>query len=186
MIEVVPGGPMFEGEGDLLVVPVFEDLTWGPGAGEAAERLGPWLNDYLGAREFTGGAGEIVSVPGGDTPYREVAFVGLGDEVVGDDEILQIDGARRQIDKRQARIQCLAGVDEQMKSGGLRTIGNTKTFCKHGKRTGVSRRQGRFMGKIRTRRQGRTSGKQQRGATQIEQKQEPNRKRVHNHLDMNE
>ena len=81
MIEVVPGGPMFEGEGDLLVVPVFADLTWGPGAEAAAERLGPWLDDYLTAREFTGGAGDLVSVPGSDLPYREVAFVGLGDEV---------------------------------------------------------------------------------------------------------
>ena len=77
MIEVVPGGPVFEGEGDLLVVPVFADLTWGPQAEEVAERLGPWLNDYFTAREFTGGAGELVSVPGGDLPYREVAFVGL-------------------------------------------------------------------------------------------------------------
>ena len=81
MIEVVPGGPMFEGEGDLLVVPVFADLTWGPGAEAAAERLGPWLDDYLAAREFTGNSGDLVSVPGGEMPYREVAFVGLGDEV---------------------------------------------------------------------------------------------------------
>ena len=81
MIEVVPGGPMFEGEADALVVPVFADLTWGPGAEAAAERLGPWLDGYLAAREFTGGAGELVSVPGGGMPYREVAFVGLGEEV---------------------------------------------------------------------------------------------------------
>ena len=81
MIEVVPGGALFEGDADLLVVPVFADVTWGPGAEAVAERCGPWLDDYLAAREFTGGAGDLVSVPGGDLPYREVAFVGLGDEV---------------------------------------------------------------------------------------------------------
>ena len=80
MIEVVPSGPLFESEADLLVVPVFADLTWGPGAEEAADRLGPWLGDFLSAREFTGTVGQLVAVPGGDLPYGEVAFVGLGDD----------------------------------------------------------------------------------------------------------
>lgn len=81
MIEVVPGGSLFDEGADLLVVPVFADLTWGPGAEAVAERLGPWLEDYFAAREFAGGASDLVAVPGGDTPYREIAFIGLGDEV---------------------------------------------------------------------------------------------------------
>ena len=87
MIEVVPSGPLFEGEADLLVVPVFADLTWGPGAEETADRLGPWLADFLAAREFTGKVGQLAAVPGGDLPYGEVAFVGLGDDT--DAEVLR-------------------------------------------------------------------------------------------------
>ncbi len=87
MIEVVPSGPLFKGEADLLVVPVFADLTWGPGAEETADRLGAWLGGYLSAREFTGSVGQLVAVPGGDLPYGEVAFIGLGDEA--DAEVLR-------------------------------------------------------------------------------------------------
>ena len=54
MTEIVPGGAASDSTANLLVVPVFADLTWGPGAESAAEQLGPWLSDYLEAREFTG------------------------------------------------------------------------------------------------------------------------------------
>jgi leucyl aminopeptidase len=87
MIEVVPSGPLFETEADLLAVPVFADLTWGPGAEEAADRLGPWIDGFLTAREFTGKVGQFAVVPGGDLPYGEVAFVGLGDDT--DAEVLR-------------------------------------------------------------------------------------------------
>ena len=87
MIEVVPSGPLFESGADLLVVPVFADLTWGPGAEETADRLGPWLDDFLAVREFSGKVGQLVAVPGGDLPYGEVAFVGLGDDT--DAEVLR-------------------------------------------------------------------------------------------------
>jgi len=87
MIEVVPSGALFDGQADLLVVPVFADLSWGPGAEAMADRLGAWLAEYLSAREFTGAVGQLVAVPGGDLPYGEVAFVGLGDDV--DAEVLR-------------------------------------------------------------------------------------------------
>jgi len=80
MIEIVPGGASFETPADLLIVPVFGDLAWGPGAAEAFDRLGPWVVDYLSDREFTGAADQLVAIPGGDLPYGAVAFVGLGDE----------------------------------------------------------------------------------------------------------
>ncbi len=81
MIEIVPGGAASASTADLLIVPVFADLIWGPGAEAAADRLGPWLSGYLEAREFTGAIGQLAVVPGGELPYGAVAFVGLGDEV---------------------------------------------------------------------------------------------------------
>ncbi len=80
MTKITTGGSPFDAAADLLILPVLGDLTWGPGAEEAADRLGPWLAPYLEKREFTGAAGQIVSVPGGGLPYGTVAFVGLGDE----------------------------------------------------------------------------------------------------------
>ena len=44
MTEIVPGGAASASTADLLVVPVFAELTWGPGAESAADQLGPWLN----------------------------------------------------------------------------------------------------------------------------------------------
>ncbi len=81
MTEIVPGGAVSAATADLLIVPVFADLTWGPGAESTADQLGPWVADYLKAREFTGAIGQLAVVPGGDLPFGAVAFVGLGDEV---------------------------------------------------------------------------------------------------------
>ncbi|MEN8113530.1 MAG: leucyl aminopeptidase [Actinomycetota bacterium] len=80
-IKIVPGGAAFATEADLLVVPVLADRTWGPGAEEAVDQLGSGIESYLESREFSGKPGQLVAVPGGDLPYGEVAFVGLGDEV---------------------------------------------------------------------------------------------------------
>lgn len=81
MTEIVPGGVTSASTADLLIVPVFADLTWGPGAESAVAQLGPWLTGYLEARQFTGAPGQITVVPGGDLSFGAVAFVGLGDEV---------------------------------------------------------------------------------------------------------
>jgi leucyl aminopeptidase len=84
MIEIVPAGASFETPADLLIVPVFGDLAWGPGAAGAFDRLGPWIVEYLGAREFTGAVGQLVAIPGGDLPYGTGVFVGLGDEAAAE------------------------------------------------------------------------------------------------------
>ncbi|NIR36362.1 MAG: hypothetical protein GWN79_07270, partial [Actinobacteria bacterium] len=47
MLEITAGPSVENGEGDLLVVPVMEELTWGPGAGWVVEQLGDWVEGYL-------------------------------------------------------------------------------------------------------------------------------------------
>jgi len=81
MVEIVGGGSLEDAAGDLLAVPVFADTTFGPGGEAVAEQLGDWLDAYLETHEFTGKAGQRVSVPGGDLPFAEVLFLGLGDDV---------------------------------------------------------------------------------------------------------
>lgn len=82
MIEVVAGPEPAEASGDVLVVPVFADLTWGPGAEWAAASLGDWVPGYLEAQDFSGKYKQVAVLPGNDElPYTRVVFVGLGDEV---------------------------------------------------------------------------------------------------------
>ncbi|MEE8523478.1 MAG: M17 family peptidase N-terminal domain-containing protein, partial [Thermoanaerobaculia bacterium] len=81
MVEIVGGGSLEDTVGDLLAVPVLADTTFGPGGEAVAEQLGDWLDAYLETHEFTGKAGQRVSVPGGDLPFAEVLFLGLGDDV---------------------------------------------------------------------------------------------------------
>lgn len=80
MTEIVPGGAASASSADLLIVPVFADLTWGPGAESMVDQLGPWVTGYLESREFSGAKSQLAVVPGGDLPFGAVAFVGLGDE----------------------------------------------------------------------------------------------------------
>jgi len=80
MTEIVPGGAASASSADLLIVPVFADLTWGPGAESAVDQLGSWVTGYLESREFSGAQSQLAVVPGGDLPFGAVAFVGLGDE----------------------------------------------------------------------------------------------------------
>ncbi len=87
MTEIVGGEPLDETTADLLVVPVFAELSYGPGADAVAERLGDWLDGYFETREFTGKTGQEAAVPGGDLPFGEIRFVGLGDEA--DAEVLR-------------------------------------------------------------------------------------------------
>ena len=86
--DIAFGSSIEEEAGDLLAVPVFSGSTWGPGADSVAEALGGWLEPFLEAREFTGKVGQSVRVPGGDLPYGEVLFLGLGDEA-------DVEGIRR-------------------------------------------------------------------------------------------
>ncbi len=69
--------------GDLLILPVFQDRAWGPGASEVVGELGDWLEPYLDGVDFTGKAGQTASVPG-TGGFNRVLFVGLGEEVDAD------------------------------------------------------------------------------------------------------
>ncbi|GBE25400.1 MAG TPA: leucyl aminopeptidase [Actinobacteria bacterium] len=80
MITVSSGEALLDESGDAFVVPVFADLTWGPGTAEIAEQLGDWLEGELAAQKFTGKAGKTATVPGVGTNYGRIVFVGLGDE----------------------------------------------------------------------------------------------------------
>lgn len=81
MIEITPGPDPLDTRGDLLAVPVFDGLVWGPGAEAVVEALGGSVGDYLDAKSFTGKSGQTASLPGTACGYREVLFVGLGDDV---------------------------------------------------------------------------------------------------------
>ena len=51
-MDFLAGGSIETESGEVLAVPVFEDRTWGPGAGWAADRLGPWLDEFLDGQGF--------------------------------------------------------------------------------------------------------------------------------------
>ncbi|MDX2342449.1 MAG: leucyl aminopeptidase, partial [Acidimicrobiia bacterium] len=80
-ISVISG--LQEATGDLLVLPVYKDRAWGPGAEEIAEQLGDWLDAYLDGLDFTGKRGQAAAVPG-TGGFGRVLFVGVGDEVDAD------------------------------------------------------------------------------------------------------
>jgi leucyl aminopeptidase len=86
-MDVRPGPHSTAGTGPVLAVPVFADLTPGPGAGEVLEAL-PWLGAHLEALRFTGKALEVAVVPaGGSLGHDTVVLVGLGEEA--DHEVLR-------------------------------------------------------------------------------------------------
>ncbi len=111
MIEITAGPPVEEASGDLLVVPVFAGLTWGPGADWAAGQL-DWLEDYLTGRDFTGKERQLASIAGaGALPYRQVLFVGLGDEVDAEALRRAAAGAGRAATKHNRVVTTLHQVD---------------------------------------------------------------------------
>ena len=65
--------------GDLLILPVYAERSWGPGAAEVASELGEWLDEYLDGLDFSGKVGQTAAVPGKGA-YGRVLFVGLGDD----------------------------------------------------------------------------------------------------------
>lgn len=83
MMNIVAAAGLEGTSGDLLILPVYAERSWGPGAEDIAAGLGDWLDDYLDGLDFTGKTGQTAAVPGnGD--YGRVLFVGLGDEADAD------------------------------------------------------------------------------------------------------
>jgi leucyl aminopeptidase len=68
-------------EGDVLVVPMFEDGSWGAGGEWLAEQM-PSLESYLETTGFKGAAGKVKTVPAGESlGFAAVTVVGLGEEL---------------------------------------------------------------------------------------------------------
>ena len=89
MIEFSQASALEDTTGDVLAVPVFSDLTWGPGAEWAVAQLGEWVTGYFEGQEFTGKKGQVAALPGaGSVSFDKVVFVGLGDEA-------DVEGVRR-------------------------------------------------------------------------------------------
>ncbi len=67
-------------EADVLVVPVFADRSWGPGAEEAVAALGD-ITIHLDRADFKGKPGQLIDLPApAEAPWSSVLLVGLGDE----------------------------------------------------------------------------------------------------------
>lgn len=79
MIDVVAAPELGDLNGDLLIVPVFEDLVWGPGGDAALALLGGSMLPYLKGSDFSGKVGQLTTVPGA-AGFGRVCFVGLGAE----------------------------------------------------------------------------------------------------------
>ncbi len=82
-MEIVAISDLQGASGDLLVLPVFQDRVWGPGAEEAVAAMGDWLEGYLDGLDFTGKVGQSAAVPGSNG-FGRVLFVGLGNEADAD------------------------------------------------------------------------------------------------------
>lgn len=83
MMDIVAASNLDGATGDLLVLPVYEDRVWGPGATEVADALGDWFEDYLDGLDFTGKVGQTAAVPGSNG-FGRMLFVGLGKEADAD------------------------------------------------------------------------------------------------------
>ncbi len=83
VIEIVAAADLAGLSGDLLILPVFEDRVWGPGAADTVEGTGDWLDSYLDGLDFSGKAGQTAAIPG-HNGFGRILFVGLGDEVDAD------------------------------------------------------------------------------------------------------
>ena len=51
-MEIVAIPDLQGASGDLLVLPVYQDRVWGPGAEEAVAAMGDWLEGYLEGLDF--------------------------------------------------------------------------------------------------------------------------------------
>ncbi len=81
MTEISAAGGVAEAAGEVLAVPVFSELRWGPGAEWAVEALGEPLDRYLEGVSFAGKRDQVVVLPTrGAIPFDSLLLVGMGDE----------------------------------------------------------------------------------------------------------
>ena len=103
MFEIRAGGAVPAESADSLVVAVYEGGRY-DGAGEwAASHMGEWLGPYLEGAGFEGKLGQVVTVPGGDLPYRTVVFTGLGADP-GAEDVRRAAGAAGRAAMRAATV----------------------------------------------------------------------------------
>ncbi len=88
--------------GDLLILPVFEERVWGPGAAEIVQSLGDWLESYFDGLDFTGKVGQAAAVPGDDR-FGRILFLGLGAEADAD-TLRKVAGIGGRAATRYARV----------------------------------------------------------------------------------
>jgi leucyl aminopeptidase len=80
-LEIRFGETVGAAEGDVLVVPMFEDGSWGVGGEWVSEQM-PGLEGFLEDSGFKGAAGKVKTVPAGESlAFTAVTVVGLGDEI---------------------------------------------------------------------------------------------------------
>ena len=65
MLEIVAGRSVAEESADALVVGTSAGRSHDPGGTWVAGELGEWLDGFFDDADFTGKAGQIVTVPGG-------------------------------------------------------------------------------------------------------------------------
>jgi leucyl aminopeptidase len=110
VIDIVAARELAEVGGDLLIVPVFEDLVWGPGGDVVESLLGESAEGFLEGAGFSGKAGETLTVPGGDG-FARVCLVGLGSEA-DLDALRAAAGTAGRVARRAARVvTTLAALD---------------------------------------------------------------------------
>ena len=101
-MDIIVKPDLAEVSGDLLVLPVFKDRSWGPGAEEVASALGSWLDDYFDGLDFSGKVGQTAAVPGVNG-FGRVLFVGLGDEADAD-VLRKVSGIAGRAAKRYEKV----------------------------------------------------------------------------------
>jgi leucyl aminopeptidase len=85
MLEIVAGRSVAEESADALVVGTSAGRSHDAGGTWVAAQFGEWLDAFFDDADFTGKAGQIATVPGGDLPYRTIVFVGLGESADAED-----------------------------------------------------------------------------------------------------
>lgn len=107
-MDIIVKPDLHDTSADLLVLPVYKDRAWGPGAEPVVEELGDWLEPYLDGLDFTGKTGQLAAVPGTGS-FSKILFVGLGDEVDAD-VLRKVAGSVGRASTRYAKVATTLGM----------------------------------------------------------------------------